>query len=136
MFTTNSPVTQPAQPSIDASRPSLRIVRVAVVGEIDLSTSDLLRVRLLDALSAPHPHRIEVDLAEVTFLDCSGVTVLVTLRHAAARAGCRLRITNPQPIVRRVLDLTGLLEVFTAGFDEAPLAAADVTTSAGVLVAA
>jgi anti-anti-sigma factor len=106
-----------------------------VVGEIDLSNSDVLRVRLLNVLFALHPYRIEVDLAGVTFLDCSGLTVLVTLGKAAARTGCRLWITNPQPIVRRVLDLTGLLDVLTAGFDRAPLVAtaADGTTSAGIL---
>lgn len=138
MFTTISPVTPSTQPSIDARCPSPGTVRVAVVGEIDLSTTDLLRVRLLNVLSALHPHRIEVDLAGVTFLDCGGLTVLVTLGQAAARTGCRLRITNPQPIVRRVLDLTGLLDVLTAGFDPAPPAAiaAEVTAPAGILAAA
>jgi len=75
--------------SIDARCPSPRTARVAVVavvGEIDLSNSDVLRVRLLNVLSALRPHRIEVDLAGVTFMDCSGLTVLVVLRQAAARA--------------------------------------------------
>jgi anti-anti-sigma factor len=113
MFTTISPVTLSARSSIDVRCPSPRTVRVAVVGEIDLSNSDVLRVRLLNVLSALHPDRIEVDLAGVTFLGCSGLTVLVALGQAAARTGCRLWITNPQPIVRRVLDLTGLLGVPT-----------------------
>ena len=138
MFTTISPVTLSARSSIDVRCPSPKTVRVAVVGEIDLSNSDVLRVRLLNVLSALHPDRIEVDLAGVTFLGCSGLTVLVALGHAAARTGCRLWITNPQPIVRRVLDLTGLLGVLTAGFDQAPLmaTAADGTLSAGILLAA
>jgi anti-anti-sigma factor len=138
MFTTISPVTSSAQLDIDASCPSPGAVRVAVVGEIDLSTCDVLRVRLHNVLSALHPHHIEVDLGGVTFMDCGGLTVLVVLNQAAARSGCRLWITNPQPIVRRVLDLTGLLDVLTAGFDQAPLVAiaAEVTASAGILVAA
>jgi len=138
MFTTVSPVTPLTQLRIDARCPAPGTVQVAVIGEVDLSTSDLLRVRLLTVLSALRPHRIEVDLAGVTFLDCSGLTVLVVLGQAAARLGCRLRITNPQPIVRRVLDLTGLLNVLTAGFDQAPpvATAADVTASAATLIAA
>jgi hypothetical protein len=44
-------------------------------------------------------------------MDCTGLTVLVVARDAALRTGCQLRITNPQPIVRRVLELTGLLGV-------------------------
>jgi len=124
--------------SIDVSLPSPGTVVVAVVGEIDLSSSDVLRVRLVNVLFALRPHRIEVDLAEVTFLDCRGLAVFVVLSQAAARTGCRLRIKNPQPIVRRVLDLTGLLAVLTAGFDRAPLVAttAEATASAGILAAA
>jgi len=137
MITTFTPVTPLAPLGIDASCPSPGTARLAVAGEIDLSNSDLLHVRLLNVLSTLHPQHIEVDLAEVTFLDCSALTVLVVLGQAAARTGCRLRITNPQPVVRRVLDLTGLLDVLTAGFDQAPAVAtsAAATASAGILVA-
>lgn len=134
MFTPFSPVTPSAQLSIDARCPTPGTVQVAVVGEIDLSTCDVLRVRLRNVLSALHPHRIEVDLAGVTFLDCGGLTVLVVLGQAAARTGCRLRITNPQPIVRRVLDLTGLLGVLTAGFDPEPVP--DTAAFSAILVGA
>jgi anti-anti-sigma factor len=138
MFTTFSPVTPLTQLSIDISCPSPGTARVAVIGEIDLSTADLLRARLLNVSSALHPHRIEVDLAGVTFLDCSGITALIIAADLTARTGCQLRITNPRPIVRRVLDLTGLLGVLTAEFDQAPLVAtaADVTASVGIFVAA
>ena len=137
MITTFTPVTPSTPLGIDASCPSPGTVRVAVAGEIDLSNSDLLNVRLLNILSTLHPHRIEVDLAGVTFLDCSGLTVLVSLGQAATHTGCRLRITNPQPLVRRLLDLTGLLDALTAGFDQAPLVAtaADGSASAGILAA-
>jgi anti-anti-sigma factor len=138
MFTTSSPVTPPAQLRIDTSCPSPGTVRIAVIGEIDLSTTDMLRAGLLNALSAQRPLRIEVDLARVTFMDCAGLTVLLVAGNVAARTGCQLRITNPQPIVRRVLDLTGLLGVLTGGFDQAPLAAtaADENASVGILVVA
>jgi anti-anti-sigma factor len=137
MFTTLTPVTSSAQLSIATSCPSPGTVRVAAVGEIDLSSADVLRDGLLNVLFARQPHRIEVDLAGVTFLDCGGLAVLVVLGQAAARNGCRLRITNPQPFVRRVLDLTGLLDVLTAEFRQAPLPAttADMTAPAGTLVA-
>lgn len=123
--------------SIDSSCPSPGTVRVSVIGEIDLASSDVLRVRLVNVLSALHPRRLEVDLAGVTFLDCGGLTALLVLGRAAAGTGCRLRVTNPQPIVRRVLDLTGLLGILTTGFDQAPVAAAgaEVTASPGILVA-
>jgi anti-anti-sigma factor len=138
MFTTRSPVTPSTQLRINTNCPSPGTVRVAVIGEIDLSTADLLRARLFNVLSALHPDRVEVDLAGVTFMDCGGLSALIVAGKVAARTGCQLRITNPQPIVRRVLDLTGLLGVLTAGSGEAPPAAtaADVTASVGILIAA
>jgi anti-anti-sigma factor len=111
-----------AQLRIDASYPSPFVVRVAVAGEIDLATVDVLHDGLRPVLSAPLPHLIEVDLAGVTFMDCIGLGVLVAVRYAAVGAGRQLRVTNPQPIVRRILELSGLLGVLTAAFDQALLA--------------
>ena len=138
MFTAFSQGTPSVQLRIDTSNTMPGTVRIAVVGEIDLSNSDMLHAGLLAVLSAQRPHRIEVDLAGVTFLDCGALTVLVVVGSAAARAGCQLRITNPQPIVRRILDLTGLRDVLTASFDRTPLVATPpgVTASDGFLVAA
>ena len=121
MSTTLSLVTALVPLRIDTSCPSAAFVRVAVAGEIDLTTAEVLHDGLRGALSAQHPHRVEVDLAAVSFMDCTGLTVLLVARHTALRAGGQLRITNPQPIVRRVLELTGLLGVLTATFDRAPL---------------
>jgi len=61
----------------------------------------------------------------VTFLDCAGIGALVGVHNAAVHAGCQMRVSHPQPFVRRVLDLTGLLDVFTAATVEPspPLAA-------------
>ncbi len=87
---------------------------------------------------ALRPRCIEVDLAGVMFMDCGGLTVLLVAGKVAAGIGGQLRITNPQPVVRRVLELTGLLGVLTSGFDQAPVAAtaADETAPVGILVAA
>jgi anti-anti-sigma factor len=61
---------------------------------------------------------LDVDLAEVSFLDCAGLSALVAVRNAAVHAGAQIRISHAQPIVRRVLDLTGLLAAFTAPIDQ------------------
>jgi anti-anti-sigma factor len=121
MSTTLSPVTPLTQLRVDTTCLSPAFVRVAVTGEIDLATAEMLHDELRTALSAQHPHRVEIDMAGVSFMDCTGLTVLIVARQAAQRTGCQLRITNPQPIVRRVLELTGLLDVLTATFGQAPL---------------
>jgi anti-anti-sigma factor len=117
-----SPGTPPAQLRVYTSCPSPGAARVTVIGEVDMATADGLRDELLNALAALHPRCFEVELAEVTFLDCSGVTALVVAGQAAGRTGCQLRIMNPQPVVRRVLTLTGLLGALTPDPGRAPTA--------------
>jgi anti-anti-sigma factor len=91
--------------------------RVAVFGEVDLFTAADLRDRLLEVVGERIVAVLEVDFAGVTFLDCCGVGALLAVRDIAVRTGGRLRVTNPQPIVRLLLDLVGVLDVLTAPVD-------------------
>jgi anti-anti-sigma factor len=124
MSTSLSPVNALPQLHIDTTYPSPAKVRAAVVGEVDLATAQVLRDRLLNVLHDQAPAVLDVDLAGVTFLDCTGISSLVAVRNAAVRTGHRMRVTHPRPIVHRVLDLTGLLGILTAPIDqEQPLTA-------------
>jgi anti-sigma B factor antagonist len=97
-------------------------VRVAFAGEIDMSTADGLNVVVTDALRSYSPRHLCVDLAGVRFMDCSAIHALVRCRGRAADAGCRLTVTNPQPMVCRTLEITGLLEALAVTpADEAEL---------------
>jgi anti-anti-sigma factor len=118
MSTTLSLVTALTQLHLDTTWPSPTTARVAVVGEVDLATAHLLRDRLLDVLREQAPAVVDVDLAGVTFLDCTALSALVAARNAAVHAECQVRVSRPQPIVRRVLEVTGLLGAFTAPIDQ------------------
>ena len=108
---TSSLVTSPPQLRIQTRHLSPGTVLITVAGEIDLATTDELQDGLLHALVTRLPHHLEVDLAGVTFMDCGGLTVLVVASQVAARTGCRLLITNPSPVLRRMLDVTGLSSI-------------------------
>ena len=43
-----------------------------------------------------------------------------------------MRVTQPQPILRRVLDLTGLLDVFTAPIEQSQPVAEDLNARPGL----
>lgn len=117
MSTTLLPMTALAHLHFDISYPSPSTARVAVTGEVDLATSTALRDRLLRVLEEQNRVLLDVDLAGVSFLDCAGLSALVAVRNAAVQAGLQMRVSHPQPIVGRVLDLTGLLGAFTAPID-------------------
>jgi anti-sigma B factor antagonist len=76
-------------------------------GEIDLAVVHFNGV--LDDLNALPPDTLEVDLSEVTFIDSSGVGLLVKL-HRVVGGGMRLRC--PSVPVMRVLRICGLVDVF------------------------
>jgi anti-anti-sigma factor len=103
----------PAPVHSDQIQTSPSWTRVAIVGEVDLSTGPRLQGGLLEVLAAQSASVLELDLSEVTFLDCSGLRALLAVRAAAAETGCRVMVSHPQPIVGRVLTLTGLLPLLT-----------------------
>jgi anti-anti-sigma factor len=87
------------------------IVRVQVVGELDIATAPALSAELVDvarghALRASWAAQptIELDLAGLTFLDSSGLVALSDSYHALRELGCGLCLTDPQPEVLRLLD--------------------------------
>ncbi|MEO3922391.1 STAS domain-containing protein [Micromonosporaceae bacterium B7E4] len=103
---------------IDTRHPQPATARLGVAGEIDLATAPALRDELLTLLRKQTPAVLIVDLAGVAFLDCAGIRALVGVRNAAGEAGCQMRVTAPQPFVRRVLEVTGLLGIFTAPIEQ------------------
>jgi len=83
---------------------------VSVTGEIDLSTSPALRASLEDAIAKNSS--VVVDLSGVTFLDSTGLGDLVRAREALLSKDGQLHLVVTQPRIRRVLEITGLNEVF------------------------
>lgn len=86
--------------------------RVVVVGEIDLdSAADLGRV-LTCTLHASAA--LEIDLARVSFCDCSGLRALMDTWYRAGSRGQTVAVIDASPCVRRLLELTGTLGLLTA----------------------
>jgi hypothetical protein len=61
---------------------------------------------------------IVVDLAQVTFLDSSGLALISGARRKAIDRGGNLVVCNPQPVVLRVMEITGL-DTWVADWDTA-----------------
>ncbi|GGM75954.1 anti-sigma factor antagonist [Thermopolyspora flexuosa] len=80
---------------------------VAVEGELDLFTAPHLREEVRDAIKKDGPTLV-LDLSELSFMDSSGLSVLIEAwRLATSEGGC-VSLANPQPPVARILRTTGL----------------------------
>lgn len=81
---------------------------VEVGGEADLHGAPALRAEL-ERVTAGAAPRVVVDLSEVSFLDSTGVGILVGALKAARRNGGALHFCGAQSRVRRILEITGLI---------------------------
>jgi anti-sigma B factor antagonist len=80
---------------------------VTVEGELDLLSADSLYRRGRMAIGR-HARLLLLDLAGVSFCDSCGLTAFVRIANEADAAGCRYGLVAPQPIVLKVLRITGL----------------------------
>ena len=87
-------------------------VVLALEGELDLSSAPELR-RQLREIEAAHPDWILIDLSRLTFMDSSGLTVVIQANQSAELNGHRLSFRSASPQVRRLFELTGFLEHLT-----------------------
>ena len=103
---------QPAPLFIDTTRhPSGPCLRLS--GELDVATAP----QLLDAVAAlagwspSGGGRLDLDLADLSFVDAAGLDALVGAQELALAGGRRLLITGAQPLALTLLEITGLLSV-------------------------
>ena len=82
-----------------------------VQGEVDLYTSSQLRDAIL-RLTEESENRIVVDLNNVSFMDSSGLGVLVAGLKRARERGGELALVFGEGSVQKVLGITGLDRVF------------------------
>jgi anti-sigma B factor antagonist len=83
---------------------------VRLHGEIDVQNVDQVRVSLVEALE-PRPGTIVVDLAELSFIDSTGLGAIIFGFQRARDQGVAFRLAHPSRGVRQILVLSGLLEV-------------------------
>lgn len=82
--------------------------RLSVAGEVDVSCADELRAAIDAQIAEGVTGELVVDLAEVPYIDSTGIGVLVGAAHRVSEAGGTLVVARPQRNVARVLGLLGV----------------------------
>lgn len=81
-------------------------------GSVDFNSVPELRKKLIRAVKKIGRHRLELNFAEVTKMDTSGVAMLVELYGLAASKGGRLSLRGLNDQSRRMIRLARLDQVF------------------------
>jgi anti-anti-sigma factor len=93
--------------SVEVSAGSPSVVHVS--GELDVVAAPELKTCLAGLAQGD----IAVDLAAVTFMDSSGISVLIGAHQQSADLGHRLTLRSLSPAVAKVLKITGVDSVLT-----------------------
>ncbi|MFJ4787319.1 STAS domain-containing protein [Streptomyces sp. NPDC088794] len=80
---------------------------VALRGELDQATHDCVGEALNPPADGASPRTV-ADLSGLTFMDSSGINLLITAHRAAVEAQGWLRVAGTQPPVLRVMQLVGI----------------------------
>lgn len=92
-------------------------VRVAPAGEIDMATAGTLQEHIAAQLGGGC-RRLVLDLHDVAFMDSTGVRLVLEFARAAQRDNWELAVVRMPPAVRRLFELSGVLDAVPLGDQE------------------
>ena len=95
-----------ARGSVETRRADNGTAYITLGGELDISNATALRA-VIDPLLDTKPEALVFELGDLSFMDSSGIAVLL---YAASHVD-RVELRQTTPIIRRVLEATGVTEV-------------------------
>jgi stage II sporulation protein AA (anti-sigma F factor antagonist) len=98
-------------PSISRLRITVEPPNLVLSGELDGVESARLLQAVMSVMHADPGSPVGIDATDVTFLDSGGLRALLICRDHAADAGSGFAVVAAGPIVRQVLEITGLREI-------------------------
>jgi anti-sigma B factor antagonist len=94
-------------------------LRLAVEGELDIASAPLLLAEL-ERFALDEKDVVAIDLGGVTFMDVSGMRVLLEAAQRARSRQASFVIYNPRSCASRVFSLTAVDQQLKIFFDEQP----------------
>jgi anti-anti-sigma factor len=86
------------------------VVHVRPFGELDMATAPQVAVPLGEISTDGH-RKVVVDLAGLTFVDSSGMRVLVEAHRLASEHGIEFAVLPGPPAVQRAFEVAGLTDL-------------------------
>jgi anti-sigma B factor antagonist len=84
--------------------------RLSLHGELDVASAGAF-IEQLSLVNRSGVAELTVDLSELSYIDPTGLSVLAVEQQRAAASGMTLHIASPSDFVRRMLRITGLIDV-------------------------
>jgi anti-anti-sigma factor len=94
--------------AVDHARVDEGVVTVGLTGEVDTASAPRLSGELQALLFTAAPRELVLDFGGVTFMDSSGIRVIIDIHHRQRDRGGVLILASVSDTARQVLDITGL----------------------------
>ncbi|HET9080913.1 MAG TPA: STAS domain-containing protein [Trebonia sp.] len=88
---------------------------IRMSGDLDMTSVNQARAAI-DAALGSHPRRLILDASALEYTDSSGIALLVQV----TRRTQQLQVRSPSPVVRQLIELTGLSEILDISDDNQP----------------
>ena len=82
-------------------------ITLSLRGELDHHAALTVRELIRDAVDEELPGRLVLDLSGVSFMDSSGLGLILGRYTKAVELGIVFKVVNPTPQIRKILDLAG-----------------------------
>jgi anti-sigma B factor antagonist len=79
---------------------------IGLSGDLDMTSLKQARAAI-DAALASHPRRVILDASGLDYMDSSGIALLARVTQMTHE----VQVRNPTPIVRQLIELTGLSQI-------------------------
>ena len=84
---------------------------VMLDGELDQNSSQRVREELDDLIEDSRVKRLTLDMRNLTFMDSSGIGVIIGRYRTLAKRGGSVSVRHESPHIKRIMKLTGLYTI-------------------------
>ncbi|MBM7701655.1 anti-sigma F factor antagonist [Metabacillus iocasae] len=94
------------------------VLLVRLGGELDHHTADHLRQKITEVLEQGSVHHILLNLENLTFMDSSGLGVILGRYKQIRNNGGEMVVCSISPSIERLFDMSGLFKIIKLELDE------------------
>ncbi len=84
-----------------------KVLTIFLDGDVDHHNARIIRGKIDTKVFLQRPDELILDLSRVTFMDSSGLGLILGRYAKAVEMGISFKVANPTPQIKRILDLAG-----------------------------
>ncbi|GMB07776.1 SpoIIAA-like anti-anti-sigma regulatory factor [Thermolongibacillus altinsuensis] len=94
------------------------VLLIRLAGELDHHTAEELRLHVTEVLEKENVRHIILNLEQLTFMDSSGLGVILGRYKQIKRIGGEMVVCSVSPSIKRLFDMSGLFKIIRLETDE------------------